>query len=454
MNRTRLLNKIAIVFISIMMISGPCVTISSAATSLTASGKVNSSSGAYLRSSSSTDSKAVMQLKDNTKLTINQEVFINKTSTKKTNKWYKVSVSGKSGYIRSDLVDSIKYTPVKCKTTDDLNYRVGPGTSMKKKGTLNKGATVNKVLKAKIKGSSDTWYKVKIDNSYYYVLGEYLKAVTKAPETTISISGETIPNVISKGSSFILRGTISCNKEIEKVKIGITDSKGNWKSSVSCPVGAPTFDISTADASIKFGTLASGSYIYRCDVTVGGKTYTKIKESFKVAKLQGAKLLAQTALNLAWPLDTDPSVYTYPTGSAMPEYMSALDVAFGSRSSWGAQTKAGVSCDIFVATVCRYSGYDTTMEKSGSKMWKCFEDTTKWQEVSYDSEADLQSGDIIIYNDGDSTHTFIYVVSEGKGCIAMAAYNYKQYPFLKLASRSSMMKKEGRSRYAVYRAVK
>lgn len=454
MNAKSLSKQLAIILISILMICGLGADVSSAATAMTATGLVNSSSGAYLRSSSSTDSKSVKLLNDNTKLTITSEVFKSTTSTKKTNKWFEVTVSGKKGYIRSDLVDNIKYSQIKCKTTDALNYRVGPGTSMKKQGTLKKGAVVYKVLKAQAKGSSSTWYKIKVDGKYYYVLGKYLKEVTDTPDTTISLSGETIPNVVARGSSFILKGIISCNKDIQKVKIGITDSNGKWKTSVSRTVGANTFDISTVDSEIKFGSLANGSYIYRCDVTVGGKTYTKIKESFKVAKLEGAKLLAQTALNLAWPLGTDSSVYSYPSGSPMPEYATALDVAFGSRSSWGEQTRAGVSCDIFVATVCRYSGYDTTMERSGSKMWKCFEDTTKWQEISYDTEADLQSGDIIIYDDSGSTHTFIYVVSEGQGCVAMAAYNYKQYPFLKLASKSSMMKKDGRSRYAVYRAVK
>ena len=144
-----------------------------------ASGQINSSDGAILRKSSSTGSAKVGLLSDNTKITIHKEVFNSKTSTSKKNKWYYVTANGKKGYVRADLVDSIRYGSVKGKVKAKIKYYAGAGTKMKKKGTFKKGKTVTVVLKAtpvkSTKGSSSTWYKVKSGSKYYYVCSNKVK---------------------------------------------------------------------------------------------------------------------------------------------------------------------------------------------------------------------------------------------------------------------------------------
>ncbi len=137
-------------------------------------GYVNARSGAYLRKSASTSSGKVTLLKNNTKITINKEVFVNKTHYTSKYKWLYVTVKGKKGYIRSDLVDGIKYSAVSGKTTSSLNYRKGAGASMPRKGTLSKGRSVNIYMTAKPKGSSTLWYKIKVNGSYCYVCSTWV----------------------------------------------------------------------------------------------------------------------------------------------------------------------------------------------------------------------------------------------------------------------------------------
>jgi len=143
-----------------------------AASAPSATCKVNASDGAWLRSSSSVSSDKVKLLKDNAKLTITKEIFKSKTSTAKKNRWYYVSDGSDKGYIRADLVDTVKYSSVSGKTNDALNYRKGAGTAMAKKGTLKSGKSVTVYLKAKpvksVNGGTNTWYRIKVGSSYYY----------------------------------------------------------------------------------------------------------------------------------------------------------------------------------------------------------------------------------------------------------------------------------------------
>jgi len=114
----------------------------------TATGQINSSNGAVLRKSASTSSKKLAVLSDNTTVTIHKEVFKSKTSTAAKYKWYYVTANGKKGYVRSDLVDNIKYGTVKATVKTKVNYRKGPGVKMKNSGSFKKGATVTVVMQA------------------------------------------------------------------------------------------------------------------------------------------------------------------------------------------------------------------------------------------------------------------------------------------------------------------
>lgn len=199
--------------------------------------KVDSDNGAFIRQKASSSSAVVMGVKNNTKLTILSELFTKNASKKSKHKWYYVSVSGKKGYIRSDLVDTVKNKTVNATTTDSLNYRTTPCVEGERVGTFNKGSKVNVVLESKVFGNSDKWYKVKVGSKYYYAMSKYIslnsspgKSSASKPETdstpttnNVSVSTNNIsyPELIGQGSAFVLKGTISCNKDISKVLIGI-----------------------------------------------------------------------------------------------------------------------------------------------------------------------------------------------------------------------------------------
>lgn len=140
-----------------------------------ATGKINSSDGVNVRESASTKSDISFGLNNNASIYITKIVFTTKKNTKSTKKWYFISSGGRTGYVRSDLIDNIKYYSASGKTTASLNYRVGAGTSMAKKGALKKGKKVTIALAAKAYGSSAKWYCIKMGSKVCYAKANYIK---------------------------------------------------------------------------------------------------------------------------------------------------------------------------------------------------------------------------------------------------------------------------------------
>ena len=103
------ITNICIVLFIMAAIMAVCSTGAYAVSAPSAVGQVNSSDGVVLRKSTSTSSKKVAVLPDNTIVKIQKEIFKKKKSTSASNKWYYVSVNGKKGYIRADLIDNINY---------------------------------------------------------------------------------------------------------------------------------------------------------------------------------------------------------------------------------------------------------------------------------------------------------------------------------------------------------
>ena len=284
------------------------------ADSAQASGSVNASGGASLRAKASAKSRQVAMLADNSGVTIMREVFTSK-STKANKRWYYVSASGKTGYVRADLVDGISYANIPASTTAKITYRNGPSTGMKKKGTLSRGSAVTVQLEAKKNGSKGTWYRVSVNGGSYFVDSKYIKfggssqaSASSAPaaisdgEAASALAGTTVtgqrnPQTLEAGRGFTIRGTVSSPLPMSRVTVGVTKAGGQWVLSRSYDINSRSFDIYTADKDLKFGTLASGSYTYRVDVTIGSKTATKLSVPFNVTanKLVGGLLSNPTS---------------------------------------------------------------------------------------------------------------------------------------------------------------
>ncbi|MCQ2567381.1 MAG: SH3 domain-containing protein [Mogibacterium sp.] len=200
------------------------------ASSPTATAKINSSNGVNLRKTASTSGKIVASLSDNTKVTIKKEIFIKENSTSKKNRWYYVSVSGRSGYIRSDLVDNIKYSGVTANTSDAVNYRVGAGTRMTKKGTLNKGKSVTVRLSAKAAGSNKLWYRVSINGKTYYMCADYVQlksAITSSSNSSASQSNT--PSIETAKQSGIAKALLNKTSDGGSARYVYTFNSDNCK---------------------------------------------------------------------------------------------------------------------------------------------------------------------------------------------------------------------------------
>ena len=144
--------------------------------------------------------------------------------------------------------------------------------------------------------------------------------------------------------------------------------------------------------------------------------------------------IAQSAEVLAWPFGTSASIYkdNYPRnknftswsqlGTARPTkaFMNAYDKLrpdhfkwgkSGSASKYGTGPRIGASCDVFVGTSVRYSGYDKKMPFGLSAQIKHLKSSSKWKKVS-----SAKRGDVCI----KSSHVMIYL---GNGKVAQAGLN-------------------------------
>ena len=88
---------------------------------------------------------------------------------------------------------------------------------------------------------------------------------TYAETDALTLAGETYPTVLTKGSKFVLRGTLTSGSSLTTVTVGVFDVNGNFKTGKNnTSPGGTTYDIKTsADASVLFNNLEPGVYIYK-----------------------------------------------------------------------------------------------------------------------------------------------------------------------------------------------
>ena len=495
-----------VLLMSFMMLAGAMIcdlpeSYAASAPAPTATAAVTAPKGAYLRKTAKMSGKKLTFAYYNRRVTVLREVFTTKKSTSSKKRWYLVTYNGKTGYIRADWLGKFSYSTTPAKTTAKLAYRSGAGNKMKKKGTFTKGASINVLLESKASGSSAKWYKVQKGSSTYFVSSKYVKltppvvpapAPKPAPQTNntqnnnqnntnnaaqqvasvvasqTSGSGGTpqftltdirYPESLGESLPFSIMGKITCNLPIEKAVVKICNSGGTTVMTTSVNGTGNTLDIKSLDAGIKFGQLTPGSYKYYLDVYVGGKCYNKINHSFSVRKLTWPDKIANTAISLAWPAGTDEAAYTYGTGAATDAFNNALNSVYPDRSRWGEAPQVGASCDVFVGTAVRASGYDSAMPRGlgdmSSGQWAHLNNSSLWQEIPYSyKESDLRNGDIIIYQRySGSEHVCIYVKINGKGYLAEAAIKTYYGHLSKLSSGSKIFKSSDKKKFKVYRAT-
>lgn len=153
--------------------------------------------------------------------------------------------------------------------------------------------------------------------------------------------------------------------------------------------------------------------------------------------------IAGEARKLAFPYGTSKSKYKYAHGKydkvtqydddrPTAAFKEALDRVYPSHwtkfgsSEYGYATRTGASCDVFVGTVVRSSGYDADMPRGlASDVTYLSKASSLWKPMEYPtSTSGLKAGDILLYYRASKTgHVFIYV-GDGRICDAGLATRY------------------------------
>ncbi len=209
--------------------------------------------------------------------------------------WYKVNVSGKSGWVLSTLLapkTTAKAAPAKSstasgtyKTKYNSNVRSNAGTSNKIVTLAKKGTTV-KVSASKKVGSS-TWYKISANGKTGWISGSLLtkttassatKAVAKPAVTSVSGTYKT------KYNSNVRSNAGTNNKIVTLAKKGTT-----VKVSASKKVGSSTWYKISANG--KTGWIA-GSLLSKVSTSTKAATVQKASNDYS------SSAIVQTALSL------------------------------------------------------------------------------------------------------------------------------------------------------------
>ena len=158
------------------------------------------------------------------------------------------------------------------------------------------------------------------------------------------------------------------------------------------------------------------------------------------------KSITNIALNLAYPLGTSKSKASYKRGKPTPEYKKALHKYYKGQHFWSDASRKGASCDVFVGTVVRSSGYDTKFPAGLGSQIRHMNSSSKWIKVKWDGKkSSLKSGDILYSkhnrnNSLNNGHIYIYVVKDGKGYIANASAKTYYGKVIKYSDRRKLKK--------------
>ena len=117
---------------------------------------------------------------------------------------------------------------------------------------------------------------------------------------------------------------------------------------------------------------------------------------------------AKNAVSFAYAYGTKLKVYKYDGGHPKENYKNALKKYYPKRSRWGAKARAGASCDVFVGTDLRASGY--------SKAPRGLKEQKSWLGKNLTRVKSIRNGDILLR----SNHVAVFLELKGGKYVANA----------------------------------
>lgn len=152
-----------------------------------------------------------------------------------------------------------------------------------------------------------------------------------------SSSGLTIgagyynPVSLPKGKSYSISGKITSTKKITSVTVGIYKTDGTAVSTKTVSPNATSYNISSVDSYIKFGSLATGTYNFIVKATDASGTCTLVNNKFTVVTDAVAALKARALGNWVAPVKKT-GFYSVTSGGRY----------FGASRDGGARAHAGI----------------------------------------------------------------------------------------------------------------
>ena len=169
-----------------------------------------------MRSETSSTSSIVAKLPNGTKV----QVIGQDTKTS----WYKINYDGKTGYvsnkyikINGDWNSSASSITGTRKTTDNLNFRTGPGTNYSIIANIPKGTVIDYY------SESNGWAKVRYNGKDGYVSTSYLTTNTSSTTTIKKITTANVNMRTGASTSHSIIKTVASNTVVE-----VISSSGSW----------------------------------------------------------------------------------------------------------------------------------------------------------------------------------------------------------------------------------
>ncbi len=155
-------------------------------------------------------------------------------------------------------------------------------------------------------------------------------------------SGNYNPGTLTQGKSYSIKGKITSDYKITSVTVGVYKTNGTATAQVkTVKPNAKSYDIKGVDSSIKFGSLATGTYNFVVKATdASGNTMTLVSNQFKVV----AKSTSSTSTPKSVQEFESRALATWVRPLKNTNFYSILGGSryFGAKRSGGSRAHAGI----------------------------------------------------------------------------------------------------------------